>query len=356
MIELDGSYKEGGGQILRTALSLSIFLKKSFRIYNIRKNRNPSGLKPQHLHAVLLAKRLSKAKINEVGVGSEELVFTPKGIYGGYYEENIETAGSITLLFQAILFPSLFADDVVRFHIIGGTDVKNSPTIYYFTYVLLPYYRIFADIDIKIHKFGFYPKGGGEVELIVRPKYRLVDYDNFDKFFNEIKSLGPLNIDYEDINKIEVFSIASKDLKSARVCERMVKSLEENLISNIENIRVKKNIQYVDSLSTGASITLVANKKYPFGLDFVGEKGLRSEDIGKIVANKFLKIIRTKSSVDVNLSDNVILFLSILGGYFYVEEISSHLETNIWTIRNFIHDVDIKIETMERNYKVYVSR
>ncbi|BFI73691.1 RNA 3'-terminal phosphate cyclase [Nanoarchaeota archaeon] len=349
MIEIDGSYGEGGGQILRTALSLSVIFKQDIYIKNIRKNRNPPGLKNQHLHTILLLKKITNAETNEIKIGSEELYFKPRNINPGIYKENLETAGSITLLLQGILLPLLFSKDKIKLKIIGGTDVKNSPSLDYFRYVLLPYYNIFGKVKLEIIKRGFYPKGNGEIKLEIYPRYHLEDYDNINSFLKDINNIKELNIPEENSEEIYIYSVATKDLKDRNVAERMINSAIK-LFYKYPEIKIRRYIEYVDSLSTGAVITIVGKKgDYYFGSDFLGEKGLSSEIVGKNAAEKFLKVLENNVSVDVNLSDNLVPFLLFLNGKYSTYEFSNHLKTNIYISNLFLDRIKYKIDK-----KVYI--
>jgi RNA 3'-terminal phosphate cyclase (ATP) len=170
MLKIDGSYNEGGGQILRTALALSALTRKSFDMHSIRKGRKVPGLKAQHREGILALKQLCDAKFTDVQVGSESISFYPGRIKHGNFEIDIGTAGSITLLMQSVLLPSIFADGKVSWKITGGTDVSWSPQFDYFANVLVPYARRFADIEVKLEKRGYYPKGGGRVLIKINPK------------------------------------------------------------------------------------------------------------------------------------------------------------------------------------------
>jgi len=353
MITIEGGYGEGGGQILRTSIAMSSILKKPIKIVNIRKNRNPPGLKMQHLHAILLLKKITNADTNEIEVGSMELDFIPKGIFGGKYKEDIGTAGSITLLLQAVLLPSLFADSKIKLEIRGGTDVKQSPSFDYFRYVLLPYYKIFADISVNLIKRGFYPKGGGLVELEINPRFPLNQYKSVEDFLNDISSVGSLDLGLEEINEITIYSVASKDLRERKVCERMIHGAL-TVLSKFPEIKIRKRIEYVDTLSSGAVITIVANKEHPFGSDFLGERKLRAEIVGKNAAEKFVEVIKKKASVDEHLADNLVPLISLIKGSFITPSITGHLETNIWVVKNFLN-LDIKIEKVGDSYLVKIK-
>ncbi|HIJ11619.1 TPA: RNA 3'-terminal phosphate cyclase [Candidatus Woesearchaeota archaeon] len=171
MITLDGSYGEGGGALVRTALALSALTGKSFEITNIRSGRPNPGLKSQHLHAIKLLAQLCQAKTNPIDIGSTKLRFVPGVVKRGIYEVDIGTAGSISLLLQAVTLPALFAPGKVTFKITGGTCGKWQASVEYIKQVLLPHLTRFVDkIEMKILKRGYYPAGGGLVQLEITPR------------------------------------------------------------------------------------------------------------------------------------------------------------------------------------------
>ncbi|MBS3176870.1 RNA 3'-terminal phosphate cyclase, partial [Candidatus Woesearchaeota archaeon] len=170
MIEIDGSHGEAGGQIVRTALALSVLCGKAFRITNIRQGRPEPGLKAQHVQCIEALKKLCVCDVEGATLGSSTLTFTPGKFLPKNIEVNIGTAGSITLLLQSILLPCMFASKPITLKIMGGTDVKWAMPVDYFKEVLVPQLRRYCDIDIKVIKRGYYPKGGGVVEISFRPK------------------------------------------------------------------------------------------------------------------------------------------------------------------------------------------
>jgi len=336
MIIIDGSHGEAGGQILRSAIALSSLIRKPVKVINIRKKRNPPGLKYQHLHAIKLLEKITRAKTENVYVGSEDITFMPTGIYGGYYGENIGTAGSIPLLLQAVALPALFADDNIRLRIIGGTDVKNSPSMDYFTHIIGFYLNKFANISINIVRRGFYPKGGGEVLLEISPRFKVNEYKNFDEFLEDISKIGKINLYVEDIKKIEIYSVSSYELKERNVAERMAEKAKELL--EINGLPVKVRIDYAKTLSPGAVITLVAKTNtYVFGSDSIGEKGITAEKVAENAVSKLLRVIKNRVSIDEHLADNLIPYLMLVGGYFSTYELTGHLSTNIWVCKQFFN-------------------
>ncbi|MCH8904479.1 MAG: RNA 3'-terminal phosphate cyclase [Bacteroidetes bacterium] len=169
MIELDGSYLEGGGSIARIALALSTLTHQPFEIENIRKNRPQPGLKNQHLFCVKAMEKLCNAHVEGASLGSTSLKYYPKKIEGKTIDIDMQTAGSITLFLQSLLMPSMFANKPVKFNIIGGTDTSWSPSFDYFNNVLLPHLKKYADIGCKLIKRGYYPKGQGQVQIKINP-------------------------------------------------------------------------------------------------------------------------------------------------------------------------------------------
>ncbi|MCK4637770.1 MAG: RNA 3'-phosphate cyclase, partial [Methanomicrobia archaeon] len=170
MIEIDGSYCEGGGQILRTAVALAGITGKETRIINIRANRDPPGLKRQHLTGILAAGKICDALIEGVEIGSKEVVFRPDTIKSGNYKIDIGTAGSITLLLQTLIPISVFSDEKIVLKITGGTNVRWSPSIEYYSEIFLYFLeKIGINTKMGILRHGFYPKGGGKIRFEASP-------------------------------------------------------------------------------------------------------------------------------------------------------------------------------------------
>src|SRR3989338_6026985 len=171
MLTLDGTHLEGGGSLVRVALALSALTGKPFKITNIRANRSEPGLKAQHLHAIKALTQLCQAETNPIDIGTRELTFKPGKIKKGIYSIDIGTAGSITLLLQALILPSLFAPGKVTLNITGGTCGKWQASVDYLQHLLLPHLQRFVEkIELKIIKRGYYPAGGGEIILEISLK------------------------------------------------------------------------------------------------------------------------------------------------------------------------------------------
>ena len=174
MLEIDGSYLEGGGQIARTAVALSAITRQPCRIFNIRKGRPKPGLKPQHLNSIQAAAKLCNGNLKGDRIESTEIEFYPKEIEGGKHRIDVGTAGSIGLVLQTLIPICLFADKEVELEIKGGTDVKWAPNIEYFKEVFCKSLRkMEIEIETEIVRYGFYPKGGGLVRVKIKPCKKL---------------------------------------------------------------------------------------------------------------------------------------------------------------------------------------
>src|SRR5215831_4423157 len=173
-IRIDGSFGEGGGQIIRTAVTLSAITGKPIEIENIRKNRKLPGLRPQHLTGIRILSKICKAKVEGMHVNSTSLKFFPSDGLNLDIAEDIGTAGSISLVLQ-VLIPSVsIMGKSLKLSITGGTDVPWSPTLDYTKYVLAEAFsRIGINFTVEIKKRGYYPKGGGLVETTIIPSKRL---------------------------------------------------------------------------------------------------------------------------------------------------------------------------------------
>jgi RNA 3'-phosphate cyclase len=338
MIELDGSYGEGGGQIVRTALALSMLTQQPFHIKDIRKGRNDSGLKSQHLHSIKALQKLSDCRSEGAELGSTQLTFHPTPIKPSNITINIGTAGSITLVLQAILLPIIFAKKPITLTIKGGTDVKWATTIDHFRSVLLPQLQKFAKIEVKTHKRGYYPKGNGEVEVSITPKLSF-DHEHTDTSIKKLKAhIKPYeSTTQERITKINGIAHSSLDLEKNHVAERIAQGASQLLSRHFETVSIKK--EYSETESTGCGITIWThsdNQNASIGADMLGEKQIRAEEVGKIAAEALIKEIDAKAAVDSHTMDSLMPFLALAGGTIRSSAITPHTETNIYAVEAFL--------------------
>ncbi|MEM4331118.1 MAG: RNA 3'-terminal phosphate cyclase [Candidatus Pacearchaeota archaeon] len=347
LIEIDGSYLEGGGQIVRTALALSTITGKPFKVDNIRKNRPNPGLKNQHLYAIKALKELCNADVKGDYLGSTSLIYYPNSLNYHNLNIDIETAGSITLFFQAIMPVILFSDKKLTIKVRGGTDTSHSPSIDYFNNVFLHYLQPYADINLKIEKRGYYPKGDGKVVLKISPKYSISGFNSFEEFLEFIREekKGIYLEKRPPLVLIKGISHASKDLMNANVAERQAR--QARYILNKFNVPVKIQTEYVDTLSTGSGITLWAifsenEKSVILGSDALGEKGKKSEIVGEEAAKQLSKDIENGEWIDKYLLDQLMPYVVLFGGKISYSEMSNHAKTNAYVIHKFL--TNLKIE------------
>jgi RNA 3'-phosphate cyclase len=319
MIEIDGSYGEGGGQIIRTALALSTITQKPFHATNIRKGRPEPGLKPQHLYCIKALEKLSACKAEGAQIGSTELTFHPAEITGTRASINIGTAGSVTLLLQAVLLPCIFAKKPITLTITGGTDTEWATPIDYFRFVLLPKLQKFANIELKLIKRGYYPKGGGEIEVSITPKSRQAEPYALENAPKPKKILGIVH--------------SSKGLEKNHVAERIAQGAHQLLSKHVDEISIKK--EYSETDSTGCGITLWIENS-AIGSDMLGERKTRAEDVGKMAAEKLLNEITHNAVVDIHTADAFIPFLALSKGTIKTSAITPHVETNIYAVESFL--------------------
>lgn len=329
MLEIDGSYLEGGGQIVRTAIALSAITKTPVMIYNIRKGRKKPGLKPQHLEGIRAAAKICKAELSGAELDSTELNFVPGEICGGFYKIDTKTAGAITLILQILTPIAIFADKSLKLDIRGGTAVPNSPNILYFTHIFCYYLkRMGIEIKVEIKRHGFYPKGGGNVVVNINPG-----------------SLVPCDF-YEPsrLKEVKVFAVSSYHLKNARVAER--------LIMGFQNVypEIKSKYQYIDADSPGCFIQACAIlENCVLGFDGLGEKGKSAEEIGKRTGELFKAGINKPPGADVYMLDQLIPYVALVvsstGRSVKIKysELSMHTRTNMWVVTQFLA-VEFKIE------------
>ncbi len=345
MIELDGSFGEGGGAIIRNALALSALTKKPFKVENIRKGRCKPGLMAQHLNAVLAVKDLCNAKVVGAKLNSTELEFCPEEIEAKTLSVDIGTAGSITLLLQALLIPCIFAGNKVRLRLKGGTDTKWSMPYDYFVNVFLPHINFLAEFDVELLQRGYYPRGGGRVDIKIIPKYKISDFKSFDKFLEVLREKNQKFgiLEFGKIESVDGISHASVELQKADVAERQAKGAKQALSKLDCNINIKK--EYSGSQCPGSGICLwaVGKNKAIVGADALGERGKRAELVGKEAGESLLEELKANAPVDSHLVDQLIPYLALLGGSYRTTRISKHTTTNIYVAERFL-DVKFRID------------
>jgi len=306
---------EAGGQILRLALALSPILKKPFRLYNIRSGRPKPGLQPQHLAGVKAVADITGAEVEGAYAGSQEVTVIPSNITGGAYAFDTGTAGSVTLLAQSLLPLLLFANKESRLRLIGGTHVSWSPTADYYQNVFLPLVRKFgADVEFSLNRYGWYPKGGGEIELRIKPSK-----------LNAVELLSRGNL--KSIEGCNILSNIKGD-----VLERE----EEGVLEALPNAQISK--KSVPARSAGTAVTLwAAYENTILGAEALGKIGKRAEDVGREAANRLSEEMHLNSAVDEHMSDQLLVLMALAKGKssISVPTLTSHAKTCAWLIPIF---------------------
>jgi len=320
-MKIDGSYGEGGGQILRSALAFSMVEQQEIKVYDIRANRPNPGLSHQHLMAIKAASDICGARTEGVKKGSTEIVFEPGEVEGGVYNFDIGTAGSVTLLLQALIPPAFLADEQMILKVRGGTDVKWSPPYDYFENVFLELVRrMNVDIGSELLKRGHYPKGGGKVKVTIGQ--------------GELEDISLS----ESIDGIEGRAFVT-DLPE-HIAERMKKQVLKEFMEQDTSI----SIESYESASPGTGIVIWTRGGKVLGKGVLGEKGVPAEEIGKKVAKGLKKDIEAEVDLDPNAADQLIPFLALSDheGSLVTRELTGHLETNVWLVNRFLkHEIDL---------------
>jgi RNA 3'-terminal phosphate cyclase (ATP) len=327
MLEIDGSYGEGGGQVLRTSLSLAAITGQPIRIAGIRAKRKKPGLAPQHLTAVRAAARVCHAHIQGDALGSMLLEFNPgSSVQAGTYTFDVSearqggSAGAITLVLQTILLPLSLASGDSWVTLRGGTHVNFSPTITYIQQVYLPILkRMGIEAEVKIGAWGWYPQGGGEIKLLVKGG----------------RKLGGINlVERGDLQQVRGLAVVTQ--LPAHIPQRMA-NRAENLL---REAGLKVNIQALreKGVAPGAGIFLTAEYQNSLtGFGGFGRLRMTSEKVAEIACKQLLRFHQTGAPVDEHLADQLLLpaVLASNESYYRVAEVSTHLTTNAAIIEQF---------------------
>lgn len=345
MIEIDGSYLEGGGAILRVASALAAVTGKPMKVHKIRAGRKNPGLRAQHLEGLKAVAELCSGRLVNAELGSTEIEFHPGVIRPAKLEIQISTAGALGLVFQSLKVPLCLAGDEVTVNIRGGaTFGKWAPPVPYTMNVLLPVLKnIGYTAEITIKKHGFYPRGGAEVEMRGFPCLYPIEPNSFSLFSR--KPFRPLHmIDRGAVGKIAGISVASKHLRKPRVAERQAEAAKKSL--EARGLEVSVDAQYADAACAGSGVVLWATTSTGaiLGADSLGERGKPSEKVGEEAAMQILQTIDSGATVDKHLSDQLLIFMALAEGQSAITapELTDHARTNICVIQNFL-PVEFKI-------------
>ncbi len=320
-IEIDGSYGEGGGQILRTSLSLSCVFGIPVRIFNIRGNRTKPGLMPQHRMCIKALARITDAGVTGDEDRSVDITFRPRAVTPGTYAFDIGTAGSVTLLLQALLPPLLLANTPSSLTLVGGTHVPFSPSFDYLDRIFFPALRdLGLAVQGRIERLGFYPRGGGVIHVDVKParQPRPARWEN-----------------RTDPGSITIISTAAN--LPAHVADRQAAAAAADLAaSGLRTVRTE--LRAAATYGRGSALFIGSTSSALFaGASALGAVGKPAEAVGREAAGEFLSFWRSGACLDRHIADQLVIYLAMANGAssFTTSSISSHLISNLWVISRF---------------------
>lgn len=324
IITIDGSKGEGGGQMLRTALSVAAVAGQPINLINIRAGRAKPGLAAQHLTACRAVAEVCDGRLTGAEIGSQHIELYPGEVSGGEYHFDIGTAGSTALLFQAVLPALLFADKPSRLVLHGGTNVPWSPVFHYLDDVFLPTVRemgVWARLECARH--GWYPAGGGEVQVWIEPLQ------------------GPLQ-PLQWTERGELVEAIAHSLVSDRlplhIAGRQCQGLREALGEQDFVLRCEEH--HVPSFSPGTTcFAAVRFAKGAGGFTSLGVRGKPAEEVGAVAGVALREFLALKATVDERLADQLLLYAVLAKGKsaYLSPRLSGHLETNAWVIEQLLH-------------------
>ncbi|MFQ5829462.1 MAG: RNA 3'-terminal phosphate cyclase [Candidatus Methylomirabilia bacterium] len=326
MLTIDGSHGEGGGQILRTALSLAVALRRPVTVTRIRVRRPKPGLQPQHLTVVQALAAISGAQVEGDTLDSTELTFVPRTLHGGTYRFDVgaikASAGSVSLLFQALLLPLVFAEAPSRLTLIGGTHVPWSPPVHYLTDAFLPALRRSGlQATLTLHRWGWYPRGGGEIQGRIAPSPEL-------RGLRWEKRTAPEAI--SGISAVSRLPLSIAERQRQRALDRLT---ARGVVADIALVEDDS------ALGPGTVLSLAASGPSSLGgASALGRRGLRAEAVADEAVERFLPYLESEASVDDHLADQLVPFLVLARepSVFTCPILSEHLRTVAWVVEQFL--------------------
>jgi RNA 3'-terminal phosphate cyclase (ATP) len=324
MMIIDGSLGEGGGQILRSSLTLSMVTGKPFAIENIRAGREKPGLMRQHLTAVKAAAAISGAETRHAEIGSTRLVFEPVRVAPGAHVFNIGSAGSTSLVLQTLLMPLALADAPSRLVIQGGTHNLAAPPFEFIARAFLPLLaRMGFRVSIRLTRPGFFPAGGGEIVVEIEPAGRVEPL-----VLDSRGSLVRRRIEAQVSNL--PFAIAKREV--AHAGEMLGWAEAERAPCQIDGAPSTGNVVLIE----------VEHETVTEVFTGFGRQGISAEAVAAGAAGEARDYLAGAHAIGPHLSDQLLLPMALgAGGRFTTGPLSDHTRTNIATIRRFL-DVSIR--------------
>jgi RNA 3'-phosphate cyclase len=314
-VEVDGSKGEGGGQILRTAVSFSSILQKPVRVFNIRAGREVPGLKRQHLSALEVLSKVFGGELKGAEVGSVEVSYSPGTQKVESLSIDMGTAASITLVLQAVVPAVALTQSRLNLELTGGTDVPWSPTFDYFQHIVREAFSsIGISFELSAKRRGYYPRGGGRVSAVIGP------------------SKGVVPADFTAKPRVPGAMLVSRCARLPQhVAERQLASATSGLAEFGINVLVSAvSEEQADSPGSSVLAYFAGNGGF-LGGDSIGERGKPAEAVGREAAQKFATAVTSGAAVDSNLADMLIPLLSLASGPSKVKvpEVTEHLKSGL---------------------------
>jgi len=342
VIEIDGAYGEGGGQLVRTAVALSAITGQATRVVNVRARRDKAGLAPQHLAAVRAVAEVSGAKTEGLELRATSFTFSPGGLQGGTFCFDVGTAGSVTLVMQALLPPLLASGAEARVVITGGTDVRQAPPIDYLKEVILRHVaRMGGRVRLATVRRGYYPRGGGEITVEISPA-----------------KLSPINLSVPGALR-RLKGLAHVANLPASIAERMRDTALAQLGEATRRASIASRVLgAAEAIGPGGAIVAWAETEHTvLGAARVAERGVRAEALGEAVGRELCSDLAAGATADVHATDQLLVYLALAGGEssFTTRTLSSHAQTAMWLIHRFL-PVRFTTEPHGALYRVRVGR
>jgi RNA 3'-terminal phosphate cyclase (ATP) len=323
---IDASHGEGGGQVLRTALALSVALGRPVTLQHVRARRPRPGLQPQHLTVVRALAAISDAEVSGDALDSTEVAFSPRTLRGGTYRFDIGairgSAGSVSLLLQALLLPLSLAAQPSRLRLRGGTHVPWSPPVSYLTAVFVPVVsRIGVRAALTLDRWGWYPAGGGEVDVSIAPgrPRNAIRWE---------RRTGTPTI--EGLSAVSRLPRTIAERQRARALDRLAAAGLSPTIALVEDHT---------ALGPGTLAMLTATgESAAAGFSALGRRGVRAETIADEAVDPLLEYLETGAAVDDHLADQLIPFLALADApsAFTCPRLSTHLRTVAWLVERMV--------------------
>ena len=326
MLTIDGSFGEGGGQIIRTSLALALVTGRPFRVYNVRARRAKPGLQRQHLTAVNAAAEVGDAQVEGAGVGAREFAFRPGRVRPGAYTFDIGTAGSTTLVLQTVLPPLMIAAEPSLLTLRGGTHNVHAPPYEFLARTFLPLAaRVGPRVSIELVRYGFYPPGGGQFNVYIEPAARLTPIELLER--GEFRSQRARAL----VVRLPP-NIAERELGVVR--ERLGWTDEQLQIETSHNALSPGNVLTLEFES--AHLTEIVTG--------MGERGVRAETVAERACAEAQQYLAHRGPVGEHLADQLLIPLALAGGGSYTTGPPSlHTTTNVEIIKKFLPvEIDLR--------------